>query len=54
MKWILLIVIIVAVVAFLLARRGSGGLGANPDEGKPPESHRIPGSGGGNSGGFGA
>lgn len=50
--------VVVAVVlvglGVVLARRGSGGLGSNADAGRSPEEFRVPGSGGGNAGGFGA
>jgi hypothetical protein len=51
MWWVLgLLGLVVAVLGVVLARRGSGGLGGNPDAARPPESFRIPGAGGGNSG----
>lgn len=50
----MLAVAAVALLGLVLRRRASGGLGADTYAGRAPEESRIPGSGGGNSGGFGA
>ena len=53
LKLIVLLVIVIAVVAYLMNRRGAsfGKKGDNTYEGRSAEEHRIPGGGGGNSGG---
>jgi hypothetical protein len=48
---------VLVVVAFLalglvLGRRGNGGLSDDTAAGRAPEEYRVPGAGGGNSGGF--
>ena len=51
MKFILLLVIVIGVLAFLLSRRGAtfGKSGDNTYEGRSAEEHRIAGTGAGNS-----
>jgi hypothetical protein len=48
------VVVVGALVALglVLRARGSAGLGGNADAGRAPEEFRVPGSGGGNNGGF--
>jgi hypothetical protein len=54
MWWLLAVVVVIAVLAFVLQRRGATFEGQDDrgDARRPPESFKIPGSGGGNSGGF--
>ena len=51
MKFILLLVIVIGVLAFVLSRRGAtfGKGGDNTYEGRSAEEHRIGGTGAGNS-----
>jgi hypothetical protein len=54
MWWLVaVLVVVVALVAFLLARRGSTSLGEQTDAGRPPESFRTRGDGPGNAAGIG-
>jgi hypothetical protein len=49
-----LVVAALAALGLVLHRRGGGGLGDDTGAGRAPEEYRIPGGGGGNSGGLGA
>jgi len=56
MWWLLavIVIVVIAVLAFVLQRRGATFEGQDDrgDARRPPESFKIPGAGGGNSGGF--
>jgi hypothetical protein len=53
MWWLLAgFAVVIALVGFVLSRRGSRSLSGNSDDGRPAECFRLPGAGGGNNGGF--